>query len=458
MKKRILYATGLTIFVGLSWGIIYLYSLLPIITGYPAKYLCSAVFISERDPNEVKSSELNFSFIRFVTNHVDYEDKTVTSRFLWNSSTAIYRECFGSTLLYETDVVALKKKKFPTLSAVRYKQDSVAWPLGNIIPDTNTGIDKNALARIAHNLIVSHSYKGDVFAFMVVHKGFPVIERYKEGFTNKTRFLSWSMAKSVNNALAGIMVGDGILDIHEKADIKAWQNDERNQITINDLMQMQSGLSWNEDYGNRSDVTLMLYNSGDFARFAINRPSAFPAGSHWYYSSGSTNIVNYLMRKKFDDDSAYYSFPYAQLFNKIGMPDAVFETDPSGTLAGSSYLFATARDYARFGLLYLQDGIFNGERILPEGWVGYSTTPALHSNGNYGSFFWLNRGKYYLAAPDDMYSCNGHDGQRIFIIPSCDLIVVILGYSPKNVNELKFNMLLKDILESVNHNRHSRAQ
>ena len=140
------------------------------------------------------------------------------------------------------------------------------------------------------------------------------------------------------------------------------------------------------------------------------------------------------------------------------MADAVFETDPSGTQVGSSYIYATARDYSRFGLLYLQDGIFNGERILPEGWVDYSTTPASHSDGNYGSFFWLNKGKYYPSAPEDMYACNGHDGQRIFIIPSEGLIVVVVGYSPKKDNEMNFDLLLKDVIGILNHNSHIRTQ
>jgi CubicO group peptidase (beta-lactamase class C family) len=257
------------------------------------------------------------------------------------------------------------------------------------------------------------------------------------------------MAKSFTNALVGLMVGDGRMNVDEKADIPAWRNDARTRITLNHLMQMESGLNWNEDYGNLSDVTLMLYNSSDFASFASGRPSEFTPGSHWYYSSGSTNIVNYLIRKRFSNDAAYYSFAHTRLFNKTGMPGAVFETDPSGTQAGSSYIYATARDYARFGLLYLGDGVFNGERVLPKGWVAYTTTPAQASNNGYGSFFWLNRGKYYPAAPADMFSCNGHDGQRIFIIPSRELVVVVLGYSPKPGNPMDFNRLLEDVIGAV---------
>jgi CubicO group peptidase (beta-lactamase class C family) len=257
------------------------------------------------------------------------------------------------------------------------------------------------------------------------------------------------MAKSFTNAIAGIMVKEGRLDIHHKTGIASWQNDGRSQITLNDLMQMQSGLEWNEEYGNRSDVTLMLYNSGDVANFALSRPLNHPSGTYWQYSSGSTNIVCYLMRKKFSNDNAYHSYPAEQLFNKIGMPDAIFETDPAGTFIGSSYIYATARDFARFGLLYLHHGVFNGERILPEGWVGYTSTPASVSQGKYGSCFWLNRSKFYPSAPSDMYSCNGHDGQRIFIIPSKDLVIVVLGYSPKPDHQVNFDLLVGDVVRTV---------
>lgn len=458
MKKRILYACGLAALTGLVWGGIYMNSLLPVITGYPAKYLCSAVFISNRNPSDVEAVELNFSFIKYVSNEINYQEKSVTSRFLWGSSKAIYRDGFGSTLLRGVDEAALRNIKFPSIIHAKINQDAIAWPIGNVIPDSNTGIDKSSLAGIADKLMNQNSYGGHAFAFMVVHQGMPVAERYRSGFNAKTRFISWSMAKSFINAMAGIMVKDRLLNINQKTETAKWKKDARNQITINDLMQMQSGLRWNEDYGNLSDVTMMLYNSKDFSGFAMNQPFASHAGSQWYYSSGSVNIISFLMRKKFSSDRAYYDYAPARLFYKIGMPDAVFETDPSGTLVGSSYLYATLRDFARFGLLYLRDGVFNGERILPAGWVDYTTTPAGNSLGSYGSLFWLNKRKYYPSAPDDMYSCNGHDGQRIFIIPSKDLIVVVLGYSPKKSNEMHFDELLKDILATLFKNTNISAK
>ena len=428
---------------------IYLNSLLPIITGYAAKNLCSAVFVSDRKPENVEATELNFSFIKFTKNSVNYDEKSVTSHFLWGKSKAIYRKGFGVTLLRNIPEETLRRSRYPAGGEPGYSQDTIQWPLGDILPVKNTGIDTIKLAEISKKLITDNSYNGNAFAFMVIHKGIPVAEAYKPQFNKNTRLLSWSMAKSFTNALIGILVKEGKMDIMQPTGIDEWKGDERSKITLNDLMQMQSGLKWNEDYGNRSDVTLMLHQESDMARFAIERTIAFPAGTHWYYSSGATNIVSDLIRRRLGNDSTYYIFANTRLFNKIGMPDAVFEVDPSGTRIGSSYLYATARDYARFGLLFENDGVFNGVRILPEGWVKYTTTPASASNGIYGSFFWLNRSKRLPSVPEDMFACDGHDGQHIYILPTQELVVVVLGFSQTSKGGMDTDRLLRDILSTL---------
>lgn len=448
-KKKIVYAISAVFAAILIGAALYLNSLMPIITGYAAKNLCSDVFVSGRQPADVESVDLNFSFIKFTRNTVNLSEKSVISRFLWGKSKAIYRDGFGVTLLRKTSEENLRKIVYPVENP-GYLQDTIAWPLGNIIPDTvDTGINKDILREITTRLIDSNAYNGNAFAFMVIHKGIPVAEAYKPRFNSRTRFLSWSMAKSFINAYVGILVRNGRMDIYQRADIDEWKNDGRSRITVNDLMQMQSGLKWNEDYGNRSDVTVMLHCKDDMGRYAYEQPMEYPAGSKWYYSSGTTNIVSWLIKKKFHSDFQYYDFAQDSLFEKIGIEDAVFEVDPHGTMVGSSYLYLTARDYARFGLLYLNDGVFNGKRILPEGWVKYTTTPASESEGKYGSFFWLNRSGRYPSAPADMFSCEGHDGQMIFIIPSKQLVVVELGYSPKPDRVMNFDRLLKDILSAI---------
>ncbi len=447
-KRRIINGILLLLAVILIGGILYLNSLMPIITGYASKNLCSDVFVSGRKPADVEAIDLNFSFIRYTRNDVNFTDSSVVSHFLWSSSKAVYRKGFGATLLRGITEAELKKKKFPSGTAPSYSQDSIVWPLGNVIPDTTTGIDKNKLGEISKQLIDENAYNGNAFAFIVLHKGIPVAEAYKPQFTSRTRFLSWSMAKSFTNAMVGILVKEGKMDVDDPAGIGEWQKDDRSIITLNNLLQMQSGLKWNEDYGARSDVTVMLHEAKSMAEYAYDKPLDHDPGTYWSYSSGTANIVSYLIRKQFPDDSSYYSFSRTEFFNKIGIPDAVFEVDPSGTMVGSSYLYATARDYARFGLLFLNDGVFNGQRILPEGWVKYTTTPASASGNAYGAFFWLNRDKKFPSAPENMYMCEGHDGQQIFILPNQQLVIVVLGYSPQPVG-MDCDRLLKDILSTL---------
>ncbi|MBP5210827.1 MAG: serine hydrolase, partial [Bacteroidales bacterium] len=274
-------------------------------------------------------------------------------------------------------------------------------------------------------------------------------ERYDRVITAEPKLLSRSMGKSFTNALAGIMTKDGMIDIKAPMEIPEWQNDARREITLNDLLQMQSGLEWNEDYGNRSDVNLMLHREKDMGLYALSKPLKYKPGTHWYYSSGSTNITMRYLRGKFTSDAEFLAYIRSRLFSPLGIRNAVFEPDVNGTPVGSSYLYVTAMDFARFGQMYLDDGCVAGERILPEGWVEYTATPASDSQGGYGSGFWLNRNEKCPDAPSDMFSCQGHDGQQIFIIPSKELVVVILGYSPKPDRVIDFNALLKDIIATV---------
>lgn len=448
-RKRIFYGVLSLLAAAIAGSAIYINSLLPIITGYAAKNLCSDVFISGRTQADVEETDLNFSFIKYTSNYIDYENKSVCSHFLWGRSKAVYRDGFGTTLLRDIEEEELRDIKFPAGTDPGYLQDTIKWPLGDIVPDSATGIDHSILNEISRRLVNDNGYNGNAFAFLVLHKGILAAEAYKPQFNMHTRFLSWSMAKSFTNALVGILVRQGRVDIAQPAGLEQWNDKERSKISLNDLLQMQSGLKWNESYGNRSDVTLMLHSEGDMGRFALEKPVDHEAGTYWNYSSGTANIISYLIRRYFENDSTYYSFAATQLFNKIGMPDAVFEVDPSGTFVGSSYLYATARDYARFALLYQNDGVFNGERILPEGWVKYSISAASGSNQNYGALFWINRGRKLPSVPEDMYSCEGHDGQRIFILPGQDLIVVVLGYSPKSRGGMDFDRLIKDILSAL---------
>ena len=441
MKKktilRILLAVLLAAILG---GCVYLNSLMPIITGYAAKNLASDVFVSGREPADVEALDLNFSFIKFTRNKVDFENHTVTSRFLWSKSQALYREGYGVTLLRGKNALArLQAQKYPDVVNIPGPE--------TLLPGDSALTDR--LAPIAKALVDDHAYNGTPFAFIVVHQDGVVAERYREGITADTRLLSWSMGKSFTNALVGIMAGDGLVDIHAPMDIPEWQGDGRAAITLSDLMQMQSGLEWNENYGTRSDVNLMLHREEDMGLFAQSKPLMAKPGTHWYYSSGSTNIIVRYLRGRFASEEEFLQYIHERLFDPLGIDNPCFEPDMSGTPVGSSYLYATARDFARLGHMYLHDGCVGEERLLPEHWVEYTTTPASDSKGGYGACFWLNRGKTYPSAPEDMYSCQGHDGQMIFIIPSKELVVVVLGYSPKPDRVIEFDRLLRDIIDQT---------
>ena len=441
MKKKTFFRIALALLLAaLLGGCLYLNSLMPIITGYAAKNLASAVFVSGREPADVEALDLHFSFIKFTRNRVDYENHTVTSRFLWSKSTALYRDGYGVTLLRGRKAMErLKAQAFPL-------PPEAAGPEPLAPGDSAVAAQ---LEPVAKALVDDHAYNGTPFAFIVLHDGAIVAERYRQGITADTRLLSWSMGKSFTNALVGLMAGDGLVDIHAPMDIPEWQGDGRAAITLNDLMQMQSGLEWNENYGNRSDVNLMLHREEDMGLFALSKPLMAKPGTHWYYSSGSTNIVMRYLRGKFASDAAFLAYLRSRLFEPLGIRNACFEPDMSGTPVGSSYLYVTARDYARFGQLYLDDGLAGPARILPEGWVDYTRTPASASQGGYGAFFWLNRNRTCPDAPADMFSCQGHDGQEIYIIPSKKLVVVVLGYSPKPDRVIDFNALLRDIIAQL---------
>jgi CubicO group peptidase (beta-lactamase class C family) len=246
------------------------------------------------------------------------------------------------------------------------------------------------------------------------------------------------MSKSVTNALVGVLVRDGRLVLRDPAPVPEWRSpdDPRRQITLDQLLRMSSGLAFEEIYRPLADATDMLYGSDDFAAFAAGKPLSAAPDEKWNYSSGAANIIARIVRHEAEKDAAdYYRFIREALFDRIGMTSAIMEPDPSGTFVGSSYTVATIRDWARFGLLYLQNGMWNGERVLPDGWVEYTTTPAPKApKGEYGALFWLNAGapdnpgdRLWPHAPSDAYAAQGFQEQKVIVIPSKKLVLVRFG-------------------------------
>lgn len=431
MKKKILRIFGIVLLLAFAGGIYYIHLLTPIITGYAAKNLASGVFVAHRSQESMEAADLNFSFIKFTHNTVDYQKKEVTSRFLWATSKAIYIEGFGCTLVRGNES-EIRNRPYQIVPLPAVNPDTLAWPAGDKLSDSiPAGIDLIQL-----NTALQHAFSDSVggkgtFAVAIAYKDQLIAEKFRDGFSSKNRFLSWSMAKSFTQALVGILVKEGKMDIYKPVDVPEWKNDSRSGITIAHLMHMNSGLEWNENYGNLSDVTIMLHKNADMAAFSIDKKAVSKPDSLWVYNSGATNVVSHLIRKAIGNDADYYAFPRKSLFNPIGMRSAIFETDASGTFVGSSYIYATMRDYVRFGLLYLHKGNWLGKQILPEGWTDYTVQSAQGSKGEYGSFFWLNKSGDYPDVPSDLFMCRGHDGQYIYIIPSLQLVVVRTGFSKK---------------------------
>jgi CubicO group peptidase (beta-lactamase class C family) len=272
-------------------------------------------------------------------------------------------------------------------------------------------------------------------AVVVVHGGRVVAERYAEGVEADTPLIGWSMTKSVMNALVGILVHQGRLSVDAPAPIPDWQTpgDPRARITVDHLLRMSSGLHFDEEMTNPlGDVMDMLLGTPDMAAFAARKGLDAAPGTTWHYSSGTSNIVARVIRNVLNDDREYLTFARRGLFDRIGMERAVLETDAAGTFVGSSFMYATARDWARFGTLYLQDGVWDGQRILPEGWVAYSRSPApADPRRRYGAHFWLDVPDEYRGTdgrlPADAFHAAGHEAQFVSVIPSRDAVIVRLG-------------------------------
>ena len=272
---------------------------------------------------------------------------------------------------------------------------------------------------------------GETHALLIVAGGRSVAERRASGVDAGDALPSWSMAKSILHALVGVAVRDGKLDVRDSDLVPAWTGDDpRRAITLDQLLRMSSGLAFNEDYvdAETSDAIEMLFGSGkdDVSGYAAAQPLEHAPDEVFSYSSGTSNIVARVLGRALglSDESAYAAFMRRELFDRIGMRSAAPRFDATGCFIGSSFVFATARDFARFGLLYLRDGIWEGERLLPAGWVDYARTPTPSSElREYGAHWWLARDG------TGTFSANGYRGQYTVVVPERDLVLVRLGNS-----------------------------
>jgi CubicO group peptidase (beta-lactamase class C family) len=440
-RRRWLRVGGLVLGVVVLGGLVFVNrKIAPTGTGYCAKIMCSAVFVTGLDPERVEREELRPYW--YVQTKVDHSAGTVTARlFGMAPRTAVYREGLGCTLANGVGVDELRAQT-PELDP-RPRVAHQAWPIGDVVAqEVPAGVDVGLLAEAVEYAFAEPDLERPLLtrALVVVYRDQLIAERYGEGITADMPLAGWSMTKSVNATLIGILVGQGALDIHAPAPVPDWQADDRAGITVDQLLRMSSGLEFQEVYGPLSDATAMLFERHSSAHIAMARPLAATPDTVWSYSSGTSNLLAWIVRETVEREEGrqgYASFPRRVLFDPIGMTSAVMEPDPSGTFVASSFMLATARDWARFGLLHLHDGVWQGQRILPEGWVAYvSTATAAAPIGEYGAQWWTNDGapgnaseRRFPSAPTDAFQASGYQGQAVIVIPSRDVVIVRLGMS-----------------------------
>ena len=317
--------------------------------------------------------------------------------------------------------------------------DGVSWPTEG----WPTGPAPDALVEVVDELFADEERYGTTYAVAVVQGGRLLLERYggalphfdrpPEPVEPSTPLLSWSMAKSVLHATVGVLVGEGRLDLDAPAGVPAW-DDERSAITLDQLLQMRDGLAWAEDYVDAgvSDVIEMLFGAGqaDVAAYGEARPLAHPPGTVFNYSSGTSNVVSAIVGRETGSGEAVRRFVLDRVLHPIGMHTADPRVDEAGTFIGSSYVYATAQDWARFGTLYLRDGVWDGTRLLPEGWVdhGRRVRSVDPTDGDlYGAHWWID----HLDTDRGTFRASGYEGQAVAICPPLDAILVRLGRSPE---------------------------
>ncbi len=427
-------------------------------SGYTAKNLCSGVFVSGLDPDTVMQQAILPASPPLVLARysIDKDKQRVSASMLGlYRLQAQYRKQLGCTLipLGEDELQAVDLPEYPASSEDAQFQFADEGQQSSLV-------DQEALSAAIDYAFAENDSRGkkNTKAVLVLHRGLVIAERYAEGVNQDSPLLGWSMSKSITNMLVGVLVKEGRVSLDQPAPISEWKEGERSTITVNNLLQMSSGLEFNETYGMATDVSQMLTTETDAGAFAASKPAIHPPGEFWSYSSGTSNILARMVFQQAGGDLASsYRFYQENLFQPLAINNAVFEPDASGVFIGSSYLYASTRDWAKLGQLMLQKGQWQGQQILPDNWMNYSITPAsANSDNEYGAHFWLNldpddstKQRTWPDVPAEAFSMNGYQGQHVVIIPSQELVVVRLGFTPRPARP-GMNELLSKIINSLN--------
>jgi CubicO group peptidase (beta-lactamase class C family) len=398
--------------------------LLRVGTNYSAKMVCSNVFIAGRDAEEVLAVDVQapgHPLLGFVSMSVDQESRSVSARLFGFAApaTAQYREGLGCANLHDANLTDA------TLTVDAVSPEGL-WPQGNAVTPSQ---DPAIAAILSDPALLGEGYR----AVLVVKDGRIIGETYAQGFSPETPLLGWSMTKTVTAAIIGSLIQSGKMTLDDPltGSFASWGQDTRADITVRDMLAMASGLEWNEGYGNVSDVTRMLYLSDDMAGFASGKPSEATIGTAFNYSSGTSTMLSRVWQDRVGDASLAY--PRTAIFGPLGMSSAILEADASDTFVGSSDMYATARDWARFGQFLLQEGNWNGAQILPVDFVDWMFEPVESADGAYARGHLWREGADGQPPFEDAVWLRGHDGQWIGVFPSRDLVLVRLGLTPSRL-------------------------
>ncbi|MER3317346.1 MAG: serine hydrolase [Allomuricauda sp.] len=441
LLKRVL----LLLLVAIGVAIYFNYPKLNIISGYAAKNMASGVYVAHRSPASINQYDNSAPLIEIASTEVNEQEESASSTvYGLMERTAVYRDGLGAVLInddYDPEKLTIRPQRNQIPDTIPYPFGQAA-PIDTLLPEVDMDQINKAIAMAFANPETQKTR-----TLLILYKGHLIAERYIDGFDKDTPILGWSMTKSVLATYFGILDHQGKLEMDWPAPILEWKDDERKNITLNHLLRMQSGLAWDEDYTGISDVTRMLFLDSDMTQAQRNKKAIAEPTEIWNYSSGTTNLLSGILRQQFRSHQEYLDFPYSALIDKIGMYSMIMEADIAGNYVGSSYSWASTRDWARFGQLYLDKGNWNGEQLFDSTWVDYITTPTIHSDGTYGAHFWLNAEGKYPDVPKDLFSCNGFEGQHVFVIPSKDLVVVRTGLAEEPFFDI--NAVLSNIVKAV---------
>ncbi len=404
----------------------YVYNAPGVATGIGAKLLCSSRYVSGLSPEQSFDDLVQYSSIlQYLDVDYDPSARTVTtSLFGLSSTTASHYPGLGCY----TDYDGFEARANADLQPMPVFTSR--WPHGTRVETIN-----NDMQRQLDAMVSGDNGNGlNTRALLVVKNGDIVAESYAQGAGPETPLLGWSMAKSLMSVMLGNLAYRGMLDVDEAPDFDSWTQDERADIRIRDLLTMTDGLDFSEQYNPGDDATAMLFTEPSASGYAIGRPALHEPGTQFNYSSGTANILSRIYFNRTGGTLADSLADYRQhIAGPMSFQHAVFEPDARGVFVGSSYFYASARDWARLGQMMLQGGVLNGERIVSADWVAQSTRP--NNSGNqkaYGYQWWLNSGNARPRWPDlpaDAYAAQGNRQQSITVIPSENLVIVRLGWT-----------------------------